>query len=362
MIDGVTHVHDLSTPHRQPACTLTEGATLDLGRLPTVENKRLFAERLTLPVHCRLHGTPRGVRVDCGSRTEGVWLFALSPDALEDPRAALEPVTFDDLTASVLAAKADGTLVRFIRCANVIVEVPAQLGTFTHLTGPRFDQPRPPLTSLPEVRTPAMLFARGHVYHLDPPVAPPPLTGGGIAAPPASRARALQTPRERAPSEPAPREAQWIVRGEATGASELLDRAELFERWLRERATVGAFLLRRHADGTLTPYEVDATGSVRALSARATASTRADGRWPGWFTPPGSLAETAPDAPVTRAVTKYREQIAPTRPSLFSPPVLLLDLIHEELGEVPPSTLVMAWMQAARHASSPGAMTLASAL
>lgn len=362
MTDGATHVHDVSTHHRQPACTLTEGATLDIGRLPSAPNTRLFAERLTLPVHCRLHGTSRGLRVDCGSRTEGVWLFTLAPDALEDPRAALEPVTFDDLTSSLLAAKADGSLVRFIRCAQVVIEVPARLGAFTHHTGPRFDEPRPPLDSLPEVRTPAMLFARGHVYHLDPPVAPPPLTGGGALVPEVSRARALQTPKVNAPSEPAPRDAHWVVRGDATGVSELLDRAEQFERWLRARARAGAFLLRRRVDGTLAPYEVDVSGGVRALTAHTPPPTRVDGRWPGWFAPRAPLAETTPDAAVTRAIARYREHITPANSSMFSPTVSLLDLVREELGAVSPSTLVTAWMQVARRASSRDAMTLASAL
>ncbi len=371
MTDSVTYVHDLSTPHRQPSRTLTEGATLDLGRRPTDERTRLFAERLTLDIHCRLHGTAHGLRVDCGSRTEGLWLFTVAHDALEDPRAALEPVTFDDLTASILTTTADGALVRFIRCANVILEVPVRLGVFTHHTGPRFDQPRPLLEALPEVRTPAMLFVRGHAYHLDPPVAPPPITGNGGPLRRVPATRALQTPRTNVAPEPAPRDAQWIVQGDATGAPEFHDRAETFERWLRERARADAFLLRRCADGTLTPCEVvetiDADGrltrTLRALIARASSPPQpADGRWPGWFISRASLPEAPPDDAVARAVTRYREMFSGARDASTSPHASLLDLVRDELGAIEPATLVWGWMQAARLASSTDAMTLASAL
>ncbi|MFO0610139.1 MAG: hypothetical protein U0324_43670 [Polyangiales bacterium] len=360
MHDAATHVIDLSvSPPRSRS--LAPGASLDIGRHPDDE-RHLLAVNATLPTVLRLVATNRGVALDVGSQTEGVWCFALAPGAPADPRPALRDVTFDHLRASLLAADAAGALTRFIRTDTALLRVPESLGRFTHHTGPRFDAPRPPLDALPALTTRATLFLRGHAFDVDPPVPPPPLTGADPAARPAARPESLRAALARGPRVAAPERLSWIVRDPASGAARLLDTPEAVRAWL-DAAPPNALALRRAPDGSLDPHELAALDGARALRPLlATTAPAPDGAWPGWREAPASLAVPPCIDAIAEAIARWREFFTPGFVSAFSPASTLLDLVDDALPEATPAARVAAWVEAARLAPSPEAMTLASLL
>jgi len=418
-----TYIHDLSLGERNPSLPCPEGTTLDIGRLPSGAG-RMLAKRSDLDVFVRLGFTSEGFTVDSGSQTAGVWVFTLDPGALEDPRASFEGMLWEHLATSLRVVDPQDGPVRFIRTKTTVYRVPERVGRFVRCTGPRFTPWRTPPTGLLVVLTRSVVFIPGHVYHVDPPVPPPPITGQGTLTALREGDRGIYvgswSPRQgvtalfardgRGGQGQLPSDARWLVRDNDEGTPALLEHYDALVRRLVAAPEGEAVLLRLLDDGVVVPHGTsahtlgvqpivllrplttcDGTASdaatfdsvVRMTGVVAPSTAAVDAEWPGFFDAPHTLIPFDEDfdrGAIEGAVQLYHSVRNDREVLADHPAEWLLGAVTHALtysvtrGDPPqadtvklakapdPVRLVRAWLEAARAVSSRDAAVVASAL